>query len=71
MQTTLTIIQIVAAVALVLLILLQSRGAGLGGIFGGSSNIYATKRGIERVLFMATIVSAALFMGSALAIVLL
>lgn len=71
MKNILTIIQIVAAATLIVLILLQSRGAGLGGIFGGSSNVYATRRGVEKALFMATIVTAVIFMGTALAVVLL
>jgi len=43
-------------------ILLQSRGAGLSGVFGGSDNVFRTKRGIERSLFLATIVLAVLFL---------
>ena len=42
-------------------ILLQSRGTGLSGVFGGASNVYRTKRGIEKTLFIATIVLAVLF----------
>lgn len=71
MKNIITIVQIVAAAVLIVLILLQSRGAGLGGIFGGSSNVYATRRGLERILFIATIVTAVIFMGSALFVVLL
>lgn len=54
-------LQIVIAALLMTSILLQSRGAGLSGIFGGSSNIYRTKRGIEKSLFTATIILAAGF----------
>jgi len=43
-------------------ILLQSRGAGLGNVFGGSGGVYLTKRGLEKKLFIATIVLAALFL---------
>ncbi len=50
-------------------ILLQNRGAGLSGIFGGSSNIYATKRGLEKKLFYATIILAVLFFSVSLAVV--
>jgi preprotein translocase subunit SecG len=71
MKNILTIIQIVTAVALVVMVLVQSRGAGLGGIFGGSSNVFTTKRGVERVLFIGTAVVAIIFLGSALAVVLL
>ncbi|MCU0679430.1 MAG: preprotein translocase subunit SecG [Planctomycetes bacterium] len=56
-----TILQVVSAILLMVLILLQNRGVGLSGIFGGSSNIYQTKRGLEKNLFVATIVIAAAF----------
>ncbi len=55
------IAQIVVAVLLMLAILMQNRGAGLGGVFGGSGGVYLTKRGLEKKLFMATIVLAAIF----------
>ncbi|MBI4185866.1 preprotein translocase subunit SecG [Candidatus Berkelbacteria bacterium] len=61
MALTLNLIQIVLAVLLVGTILLQQRGTGLGGAFGGSGGVYRSKRGIERVLFIATIVIACLF----------
>lgn len=61
------IVQIVLAVLLMTAILLQSRGAGLSGIFGGANSIYRTKRGIEKTLFYSTIVLAVLFFGTALA----
>jgi preprotein translocase subunit SecG len=61
------VIQIVLAVLLMVAILLQSRGAGLSGIFGGANSIYRTKRGIEKTLFYSTIVLAVLFFGTALA----
>jgi preprotein translocase subunit SecG len=45
MQTYLNVAQIVLAVALVLIILFQVRGGGLGGIFGQPDTVYRTKRG--------------------------
>ena len=57
----LNIFQIIVAILLITVILLQSRGSGLSGIFGGSGNIYRTKRGIEKNLFIATIILAILF----------
>jgi len=53
--------QIVIAVLLMGAILMQNRGAGLGGIFGGTGGVYLTKRGLEKKLFIATIVLAAIF----------
>lgn len=53
--------QVVVAVLLMVAILLQNRGAGLGNVFGGSGGVYLTKRGLEKKLFIATIVLAAIF----------
>lgn len=61
------VIQFTAAVLLVVAILLQSRGTGLGLAFGGEGNIYRTKRGLEKTLFKATIALAVVFLGAALA----
>jgi len=60
-MSLLQIFQVLIAILLMLAILSQSRGVGLSGIFGGTSNIYRTKRGIEKTLFTATIVLAVLF----------
>lgn len=53
----LQIIVIIVSIALTVSILLQSKGAGLGGIFGGDGggNLYKTRRGAEKYLFNATI----------------
>lgn len=53
--------QLIVAVALCLAILLQSRGSGLGGTFGGDSAVYRSRRGIERRLWQFTIVLIILF----------
>jgi protein translocase SecG subunit len=53
--------QIVIAILLMLAILLQNRGTGLGSAFGGSGGVYLTKRGLEKKLFVATIVLAVIF----------
>ncbi len=57
------VVQIVLAVAVVVFILLQVRGAGLGSVFGGSSagTVFKTRRGVERLVFNATIVFVILF----------
>ncbi|MDD5082951.1 MAG: preprotein translocase subunit SecG [Dehalococcoidales bacterium] len=61
MQLYFSIAQIVLSVALILAILFQVRGEGLGGIFGQSSSVFRTKRGIEKTLFQITIVLVVLF----------
>lgn len=60
-ETILNIIQLALAVILVLVILLQQKGTGLSGIFGGSGNIYSTKRGLDKILHYITIVAATIF----------
>ncbi len=61
MKSALLIAQIIIAVSLCACILLQAQGAGLGTSFGGSSEQYRSKRGVERLLFRFTIGLAALF----------
>lgn len=61
MQTYLFVAQIVLSVALILAILLQVRGGGLGGIFGQADSVYRTRRGVEKTLFQFTIVLVVLF----------
>ena len=62
MQTYLNVAQIVLSIALILVVLLQVRGGGLGGIFGQSSTVYRTKRGVEKTLFQLTIALVVLFL---------
>ena len=62
----LSIIQIISAVLLIIAILLQSRGAGVSGVFGGEGAVYQTKRGIEKTLFVLTIILSIIFLGTAL-----
>jgi preprotein translocase subunit SecG len=62
MQTYLNIAQIVLAIALIVVILFQVRGGGLGGIFGQQSSVYRTRRGVEKILFRLTIVFVAVFL---------
>ena len=61
MENYLTVAQMVLSVALVLILLLQVRGGGLGGIFGQADTVYRTKRGLEKTLFQFTIVLVVLF----------
>ena len=61
MQAYLNVAQIVLSVALVLTILLQVRGGGLGGIFGQADTVFRTRRGVEKTLFQLTIVLVVLF----------
>lgn len=67
----LDIILIVVAILLIISILLQQRGSGLGAAFGGEGNVYMAKRGAEKVIFWASVVLSILFMGLGLARILL
>jgi protein translocase SecG subunit len=66
-QTALNIALIVLSVLIIVAVLLQGRGSGLGLAFGGDSNVYRTKRGAERVLSILTIVLAVALFGAAFA----
>ena len=55
------IAQVIVSILLIVAILLQNRGAGLGSAFGGSGGVYLTKRGLEKKLFIATIVLSIIF----------
>jgi len=65
-EIILNIVQFVISILLIIAILLQQKGTGLGAVFGGSGNIYSTKRGIDKILFYATIVLSILFFGLSL-----
>jgi len=71
METILTIGQFILGIMLILSILMQSRGASLSGVFGGTDSVYRTKRGVEKVLFYATIILATLFILISITIVLI
>lgn len=60
------IIQIIVAILLIIAILLQAKGTGLSGVFGGEGNVYRTKRGFEKILFYATIALCMIFFGIAI-----
>jgi len=62
MATYLYIAQIVVALALILVAMLQVRGGGLGGIFGQADTVYRTKRGVEKTLFQLTIALVVIFL---------
>ena len=61
MQSYLNVVQIVLAIALIVTILFQVKGGGLGGIFGQQSGVYRTRRGVEKLLLRLTIVFVVIF----------
>ncbi len=62
METYFYVAQIILAVILIVVFILQVRGGGLGGIFGQQVGMYRTKRGIEKTLFRFTIVLMVIFL---------
>jgi len=66
MKNILTYVSLISAILLIIVVLFQNQGSGLGAGFGGDSNFYRSKRGIENVLFISTIVLAVIFFGSLL-----
>ena len=61
MNQAILIAQIVISVLIITAVLLQNRGSGLSSVFGGTGAIYRTKRGLEKGLFILTIVLIILF----------
>ena len=55
------ILQVIVALALITIILLQAKGTGLGSTFGGQSQLYHSKRGVEKLVFTLTIILTVLF----------
>jgi len=71
MAKILQIVQLVLGLGLIILVLLQQRGGGLSPLFGGSSQFYGTRRGLERTIFITTIIISVLFILSAVAVFIL
>lgn len=67
----LEIVIFISAILTILLILLQQRGASLGSGSGSSSELYTTRRGLEKSMFITTIITAIIFVGSILGLLLI
>lgn len=57
--------QVTISIILIVLIILQAKGTGLSGVLGGSTSYHA-KRGMEKTLFYATIITSILFVAFAI-----
>lgn len=66
MKAAIYLIQIILGILLILVIIIQQKGAGLGSAFGGDLGFYRTKRGAEKLLFYVTIILATVLIGSSL-----
>lgn len=72
MSNVLDIALIITSVGLILSVILQSKGAGLGGLTGADTGgVFTARRGIERILFWVTIGLSVLFFGLVIAIIIL
>ncbi|MBE0681775.1 MAG: preprotein translocase subunit SecG [Anaerolineales bacterium] len=72
MKNFLDISLIITSVGLILSVILQSKGAGLGGLTGADTGgVFTARRGIERILFWVTIVLAVVFFGLVITIIIL
>ncbi len=54
-ETILNSIQLILAIIFTIVVLLQQKGSGLGAAFGGSGNVYSTRRGLDKILHYITI----------------
>jgi len=66
MRTFFLIFQSIISILLIIVVIMQSRGNTSGMTFGGAGETYRSKRGLEKVLFYATIILAALFASSSI-----
>jgi len=64
------IAQIILSISLTLALLMQTKGGGLGGIFGQTDTVYRTRRGLEKTLFQLTIALVVLFVAVSLVMLL-
>lgn len=72
METILHIGLILTSIALIASIILQSKGAGLGGLSGSDSGgVFTARRGIEKTLFRVTIIFSVVFFALAIASIIL
>jgi preprotein translocase subunit SecG len=71
MATLFYVVQIVLAITLIVVILLQVKSASLGSAFGGTdASIYTSRRGIDRILFQFTIALSILFLVTSIIVLL-
>ena len=67
MNVSMNLAQIVVSIALIIAIILQSKGAGLGGLTGASEgSVFRARRGVEKLLFNVTIGLAVAFFVTAI-----
>ena len=72
MERYLDIAMIITSIALIVSVILQSKGAGLGGLGGSDTGaVFTARRGVEKTLFRITIGLSVIFFGLAISTVVL
>ena len=61
MKPVISLLQIILGILLIMVIIIQQKGAGLGSAFGAELSFYRTKRGAEKLLFYVTIILSVAF----------
>lgn len=59
-QNLLLIVQMIVSAALIVFILLQQKGSGVGSTFGGEAVVYRSRRGVEKILLYGTVAASVL-----------
>lgn len=71
MHIAIPVIQILSAVILIGLVLIQTKGVGLSGALGGGGEVFYTRRGAEKIIFVSTIIIGIIFVSGSLVSVIL
>lgn len=69
MKSFLTIFQVIVSILLIITIVIQEKGVGLSATFGGGGEFYRSRRGLDRMLFIVTVVLSILFIGTSVAFI--
>jgi len=69
MKELLLILLVLISVSLIALILMQSRGGGMGAVFGGAGEVYRSRRGVEKIFHYLTIILVVLFSAISFALI--
>lgn len=62
MQSLFFVLQIIVAILLITFVLIQAKGVGLGRAWGGGGEFYKSRRGVEKIVFYATLLLVGIFL---------
>jgi preprotein translocase subunit SecG len=69
LENSVQAVELILAIAVITLILMQSRGTSLGSVFGQEGSVFHTRRGAEKILFNVTIGAVVAFIATSLLLV--